>query len=184
MFHNIGFMHPEVWTPNEMSPLAWYDAYDDSTLTDSSGELIGWDDKGGINNLSQADSSYRPVTGSRSIHGRNVIDFNGSGDHMDMLGTLITKDVGANRAMFMVIEVDTLASNAVLIGDPGCSNIYLDSADSKVTISTSYYAGTPKSSSTISTGTTALIGVIPDSTLIYRINGVPEDTSISENPFG
>lgn len=67
------------FTPLSLSPLAWYDASDTSTLTVSSNLVSQWNDKSGNGyNLSQGTSVERPDSGLTTRNGLNVVDFDGS----------------------------------------------------------------------------------------------------------
>ena len=53
----------------------WLDAADASTITESSGSVSQWDNKGTLENFSQATSADQPTTGVNTQNGLNVIDF-------------------------------------------------------------------------------------------------------------
>jgi hypothetical protein len=54
----------------------WYDAYDESTLTESGGIVSEWRDKSdSLWHLGQSVVTERPVTGTRKINGINALDF-------------------------------------------------------------------------------------------------------------
>jgi hypothetical protein len=58
----------------------WLDAADASTITESGGSVSQWDNKGTLENLTQATSADQPTTGVTTLNGLNVLDF--SGDFM------------------------------------------------------------------------------------------------------
>lgn len=63
-------------TPPVAGYIAWYDASDAATITESSGAVSQWDDKSGNGyHLTQSDGSFKPTTGARSQNGLNVLDF-------------------------------------------------------------------------------------------------------------
>jgi hypothetical protein len=65
-----------MWTPAETTTVAWYDAADASTFTESSGAVSAWADKSGNgNDVTQASTTKQPTTGIRSLNGLNVLDF-------------------------------------------------------------------------------------------------------------
>lgn len=69
--------------------LLWLDASDASTITDTSGSVDQWDDKSGNAHHVTASGTARPTTGTRTLGGNNVIDFNGTDQRMsrsDALG--------------------------------------------------------------------------------------------------
>ena len=51
----------QLWTPDQISTLAWYKASDASTITVGTGGISEWRDKSGnLNNLTQSDANKRP----------------------------------------------------------------------------------------------------------------------------
>jgi hypothetical protein len=76
---------------NSVTPIAgpptgyslWLDAADTTTITSSSGAVSVWTDKStNAYTFSQATSTNQPTTGTRTINGRNVIDFDGTNDRL------------------------------------------------------------------------------------------------------
>lgn len=67
------------FTPKSISGLAaWYDAADATTLTIATG-VSAWADKSGNGRtLTQDVANNQPATGTRTIGGKNALDFNGS----------------------------------------------------------------------------------------------------------
>jgi hypothetical protein len=60
----------------------WFDAADATTITESGGLVSQWDDKSGNGrNLSQSGGA-QPTTGTQTINGLNVIDFDGVDDFL------------------------------------------------------------------------------------------------------
>jgi hypothetical protein len=72
-----------AFTPTDIASLAaWWDASDESTITDVYGSVSQWDDKSGNGrHASQGTASLQPITGTRTINGLNVIDFT-NGDRL------------------------------------------------------------------------------------------------------
>jgi hypothetical protein len=75
---SAGLSPDAAWTPTSLSGLAlWLDAADASTLTVSSSNVTAWADKSGSGiSLVQAATNAAPFTGTRSLNGKNVLDFN------------------------------------------------------------------------------------------------------------
>lgn len=70
------------FNPLSLSPQAWYDASDTSTITSSGGAVSQWNDKSGNGrNVTQASSASQPGTGAVTKNGLNVLTFDG-GDWM------------------------------------------------------------------------------------------------------
>ena len=61
----------------------WLDATDSSTITASGSAVSQWSDKSGnASNFTQGTGSSQPLTGTRTINGKNVIDFDGTNDFL------------------------------------------------------------------------------------------------------
>lgn len=68
-----------AFNPLSISPLAWYDASDTSTLSVSSNLVSQWNDKSGNGyNLTQGTGANQPDSGLTTRNGLNVVDFDGS----------------------------------------------------------------------------------------------------------
>jgi hypothetical protein len=67
-----------LWTPNEITTAMWFDASDARTVYQDpmTGTVSRWDDKSGNGyHAVQGTGSNQPNTGTRTINGLNVIDF-------------------------------------------------------------------------------------------------------------
>ena len=61
----------------------WLDASDTSTITESSGSVSQWNDKSGYgNNATEGVGARQPTTGTRTLGGRNILDFDGTDDSL------------------------------------------------------------------------------------------------------
>jgi len=65
----------DEFSPADLSPQLWLDASDSSTITESSGSVSQWNNKGSLGNFTQATSANQPTTGVTTLNGLNVIDF-------------------------------------------------------------------------------------------------------------
>ena len=71
------------FSPIDLSPALWLDASDETTITESGGAVSQWDDKSGNGyHVAQGTSANQPTTGTRTVNGLNVIDFDGSNDSL------------------------------------------------------------------------------------------------------
>lgn len=100
------------FNPRAISGLiAWYDAADSATLTVSTG-VSSWADKSGNGyTLRQSIGNNQPATGTRTIGGKNALDFDGSNDLLS-LGTTPPEyllNLSAFRALtlFAVLQSDS-----------------------------------------------------------------------------
>jgi hypothetical protein len=72
------------FTPTDISGIKlWLDAADTSTITLSGSQVTQWNDKSGNNyNFAQSTAGNRPLSGTRTINSKNVIDFDGTDDRL------------------------------------------------------------------------------------------------------
>lgn len=71
-----------AFSPLDLSPQAWYDASDTSTITQSGGAVSQWNDKSGNGrNVTQSTAAAQPGTGAITQNGLNVLTFDG-GDRL------------------------------------------------------------------------------------------------------
>ena len=93
----------EAFDLSKMSGLKlWLDASDTSTITHSSNAVSGWDDKSG--NGFQLQSFGDPSTGTRSLDGKNVIDFDGD----DYFESATGYPTGNDFSFLMVAGIDAI----------------------------------------------------------------------------
>ena len=100
---------PPVFSPSSLSSLiGWWDADDTSSITHTNGAVSQWADKSGIgNHLVQTIDGDSPVTGTRTLNGRNVLDFGGVNDFLISSGV----SVGPSLSMIMVCAIDDVDSD-------------------------------------------------------------------------
>jgi hypothetical protein len=73
-----------LWSPSQISTVAWYDASDASTITESGGNVSQWNDKSGNNrHMTQGNGSNQPKWGvGATINGMPVMHYEGTFDEM------------------------------------------------------------------------------------------------------
>lgn len=92
-------------SPDNFSDLVlWLDADDASTITESSGSVSQWNDKSGNDNHATATGTAQPTTGTRTIGGKNGLDFDGATDWMNIPNSLLGNTAAT---VFIVILPDT-----------------------------------------------------------------------------
>lgn len=113
--------------PNTISNLAlWLDASDASTIVASGGSVSQWGDKSGSNNhATQATTANQPTTGTRTLAGKNVIDFIGSNQFISLASALLSLPTGP-FTMIVVMASDSNSNtrritNASLAGTTAVS---------------------------------------------------------------
>jgi len=135
---SIGTIASQAFSPNKIAGLKlWLDASDLGTIIESGGLVSEWNDKSinGINAV-QLTGTSQPVTGTRTINGHNVMDFDGANDLMALDSQPIT-DTQA-RSLFIVGFADNSVSQNFLVslsdtGGPG--GLYRITAEIGVRIS-------------------------------------------------
>jgi len=115
--------------PASLNPDVWFDASDASTITESSGSVSQWDNKGTNANFVQATSADQPSTGIDTLNGLNVISF-AVGDLMEA-GTNTDWGFlhdGTTYFIAMVIkpETDGLAQIGSTTASGGANGLLLD----------------------------------------------------------
>ena len=69
---------PNLWSPSEISTLAWYDAADSSSITQTSNEVTQLSDKSGNNlHLAPIAGATGATTDTTTLNGLNLLNFNG-----------------------------------------------------------------------------------------------------------
>jgi len=108
MFHTLQFLR-QNWTPKNMPTVAWYDASDTSTITDSLGAVSAWNDIGSTASLhlGQATGLNQPTTNSRTHNGLNVLDCGTAGW---MWRASVTLPTSGDLNIFMVAGIDSISS--------------------------------------------------------------------------
>jgi hypothetical protein len=77
-----------AWTPAEIDTVAWYDADDSGTITESGGLVSQWNDKSGNeNNAIQASVGLQPQYQTDALNGKPVVLFDGSDDVLPITGS-------------------------------------------------------------------------------------------------
>jgi hypothetical protein len=122
-----GSIKSTLWTPADITTQAWFDASDASTITESGGDVSQWDDKSGnSHSLTQGTASNQPTTGTRTVNGLNVIDFDGddriftndsivSGNPDIVMAVVVVYDTNLNAATDRIVQLGDGAGRTVAI---------------------------------------------------------------------
>jgi PKD domain len=153
-----------AWGPAALNPVAWYDATDTSTITQSAGAVSEWRSKAGTSHLLQGTSSKRPSTGTMQINGLNALGFDGTDDALKTA----TNPFGSSiqNAMFMAVTnlgTNTASTLFSLSGSSTNANrfqAHCPFSDSIVYFDTGGASGANRvqSTSTLSANQTRLLG--------------------------
>jgi hypothetical protein len=118
---------PIAFNPAALSPVLWLDASDTSTITESSGAVSQWNNKGTLGNFTQATGALQPTTGATTLNGLNVMDF--AADYLTAANTNEWKFLhdGTKYVIAVAWRAGTNADpNALygLLGSGSTSNIF------------------------------------------------------------
>lgn len=93
--------------PLTLSPAAWWDASDATTITTSAGKITTWNDKSGNGkHLTQATDSLRPLYTTSAINGLSVADWGSSANDKLMVNS---SSITALE-IYCVVDYDTAGS--------------------------------------------------------------------------
>ena len=86
---------------------AWYNAADTSSISLSGSEVTQWNDlSGNGHHATQGTSTRRPLSGTRTLNGLNVLDFDGSNDFLIHNG--IASSFAGEDKPFTIFQVGKL----------------------------------------------------------------------------
>jgi len=114
-----------TFTPASIANLkAWYDASDTATITVSGTAVTQWNDKSAnAYNLTQGTAARRPVSGTRTQNGKNMIDF--QGDDFVQAATASNWTFlsdGTNATIFMAAYYDSSSLDGYFFSTNGGSS--------------------------------------------------------------
>ena len=102
----------EKWitpVPEALGATLWLDASDTSTIVETSGSVSEWQDKSGNgNDLTQGTGANQPTTGTRTMNGLNVLDFDGTSDYLAQSSAFSASL--SSWTVFAVMQADSTAS--------------------------------------------------------------------------
>jgi len=107
---------PKPWTPAQLDVQAWYDADAAYTIHEdtTAGRVSQWDDRSGNgNHMTQATSTAEPATGTRTLNGRNALDFDPTSDDQHLSNAAPTVS-GREWDIFAVMAIDTVSGSGYL----------------------------------------------------------------------
>ena len=108
------------FTPASISGLQlWLDANDTATITHSGGSVSQWNDKSGNGyHATQGTGSNQPTTNTRTINGRNVLDFVAGLSYMSLPSGMLSFGVN-DWTHIVVLATDTTVSAQRVISGIG-----------------------------------------------------------------
>lgn len=104
----VGGDYPDpgpLWSPSEITTEIWLDANDASTIVATAGAVSEWIDKSqSPYEITQVSAGARPTTGIRTLNGKNIIDFDGLTQYLDITSPGPQQD--GDAIMLGVIDFD------------------------------------------------------------------------------
>tara|TARA_R110000751_G_C13621831_1_gene464688 strand:+ start:95 stop:778 length:684 start_codon:yes stop_codon:yes gene_type:complete len=126
---------PSDFDPNSISGLgAWYDASDNSTITESSSRVSQWDDKKGTANLVQATGGSQPLLVTADQNGLDIINFTGSRNMV----TASLSAIAQPQTWYIVATAPLATGTTARIIDSGSQQMFHSAVSNRFSI----YAGT------------------------------------------
>lgn len=98
-------LNKKRFTPRSIANLSlWLDAADTATITQVAGAVSQWNDKSGnAYHATQATGANQPITNTRTVNSKNVLDFDGSNDYM---ATAAFTAISQPLTIFLVMQLD------------------------------------------------------------------------------
>jgi hypothetical protein len=117
----------------DLSPTLWVDASDASTISDTGGSVDTWSDKSGNGyDLTQGTGSEQPKTGTATINGLNVMEYDGA--NTQWLSNASMPWNGISLTVFAVYEINASDTDYSLSGGNNTTSyLYLASDGSSST---------------------------------------------------
>lgn len=173
--YKVDYPQALEFNPLDVSPTAWWDFSDASTITDVANAVSQVDDKSGNgNNATQGVGANQPLTNTDTINGLNALSFDGLNSFMNF-----TNIDFLDKSLFFVVENVLNGSNDMLMSGTPNKQIRLSSNDnlSIVAGDNNWLAndggGSVSSSSSITSSPTILC-FEGGSTAKFFINGVQD----------
>lgn len=163
-----------VFTPLSLgvAVTAWWDFSKTSSISNTSGSVDSVTDLSGSGYTITSSSTSRPITGTRTINGRNALDFDGSNDNLQ--NASISAALTTAETIFIVVNPDAYPANAnILRIEPNQHNIQYGSSGTTLTGSHTAAYSFSTLSRTATTGVTDIVGQTYGSSVVRVFeNGV------------
>lgn len=156
------------WTPSDLGLVLWYDAADTDSIEVTSGRVSQWIDKSGnANHAIQSTASHRPLTGTQTMGGLNVIEIQ-DGNRM------LTPNVDmTNRTLFTVVQRN-ISGRITQLYSHNSTNVQLrmnTNGSVRYAALSSAYSGTRESKDVVANFTPSIVGYLFGPDLAYSVNG-------------
>jgi hypothetical protein len=105
------FGYPKLFTPSELTTSLWLDAYDEDTITESSGSVSAWNDKSGNDN-----HAVQVVGANQPTISGNSMDFDGINQYFTCADSP-SLSLTSSFSVFFVLDVDIFNGGNMLSKD-------------------------------------------------------------------
>ncbi len=111
----------QSFSPQDITNLVgWWDASSPTTVINTAGAVSEWRDMSGKNNtLVQPTGAQKPTTGTRTLNGLNVLDFDGTADNLIAPSALYGLSNGENTFFIVMVDDNTGDAQHRFIGGTG-----------------------------------------------------------------
>lgn len=111
----------QSFSPQDITNLVgWWDASSPTTVINTAGAVSEWRDMSGKNNtLVQPTGAQQPTTGTRTLNGLNVLDFDGTADNLIAPSALYGLSNGENTLFIVMVDDNTGDAQHRFIGGSG-----------------------------------------------------------------
>lgn len=144
-----------TWTPSQIPTLFWYDASDTSTITATGNIISQVNDKSGNGyNLTVKGGQTGPSTGTRTLNGLNVIEYDGVAGCLENF-SFAYNQFASPLNIALVVQADTSGSGLqyfLLAGTPSTTNSQRQSIRRTTTDGWQIIGGNGSTYNTISCG--------------------------------
>ena len=169
-----------VFSPSQLAPVLWLDASDTATITQSANAVSSWLDKStNARTFTQTTASAKPTTNTRTVNGKNVIDFDGN----DLLiGSGVVADWkflhdGTKYLIAIALVQDGTSSAAIMGTGTSTSSFSLQRGTVSGGVpNLSHYVGGTLSTGRVNNLTTDLVAPF-DRLTVFGVLGDPAQTT-------
>jgi len=165
-----------TFVPTDIAGLvAWYDADDASTITESGGLVSQWDDKSGQgNHVAQGTSTLQPLTVDAQQNGRAIVRTDGIDDYI-YVNAFSGGAIGNGHTVLIALKPDARAGVHVFYDGRNSGATRSETYNNSGTYA--YFSGVVNATTTnVATGFTQLTTVYHNVNGLLRENGVEIDT--------
>lgn len=163
------------WSPLAISTAAWYDASNTATIISTNGFVSQWNDISGNNgHATQSANDFQPKTEMRTINDLNAIDFDAD--------KLNRAEINMNgKAIFAIVSTDEGDGGQIFSHSNVNNQLRMNGRGQiEYAANPARYENFRPSTNKLTIKKPGMVGFIFNTTLQYSVDGVFDDTAISE----